>query len=63
MSNFITYLFIGFLWMALLDLLSYIFKTEVQLSVGEKLVTSLLWPFTFIIFMYHFIKANGNGNR
>lgn len=57
MNNIITYLFIGTCWVLFLDITSYYYNTSTQLDSKEKIITALLWPITFIIFAYHFIKS------
>jgi hypothetical protein len=57
MNNIITYLFIGTCWVLFLDITSYYYNTNTQLDSKEKIITALLWPITFIIFVYHFIKS------
>jgi len=56
-NNIITYLFIGTCWVLVLDISSHYFSPNNTLTPAEKVVTGLIWPITFIIFMYHFIKG------
>jgi hypothetical protein len=57
LNNIILYLFIGVCWVGLLDLVNYYLKSKTELTLVEKIVTSLFWPFTFIIFTYYFVKT------
>jgi TM2 domain-containing membrane protein YozV len=61
LSNIITYLFIGVIWTAALDFVNYIIQSNVELRWWEKLINILVWPFTFVVFSYHFIKSIING--
>lgn len=56
-SNIITYLFIGTCWVLFLDVTAYFLKSDNNLTPIEKIVTSLIWPITFITFIYHFVKT------
>ena len=63
MSNVITYLFIGLIWDAILSFITLITESKHKLSNYERVFSLVLWPFTLITFVYHFIKTTLNGNR
>jgi L-asparagine transporter-like permease len=62
-SIIINYLFIGVFWVFLLDVIGYLLKSNNNLTPLEKVVTSLFWPITFIIFTYYFIKTFIDGSN
>ena len=57
MSLVITYLFFGVLWNVTLDFITTITESNNGLSNWEKVISILVWPFSLIIFIYHFIKG------
>ena len=57
MSSVITYLFFGVLWDVILHFISTILESEHKLNNGERVFSILAWPFTLIIFTYHFVKT------
>lgn len=61
MNNLITYLFFGIIWDVILHFISTITEGNNELSTKERIFSLVLWPITFIIFMYHFIKTFNNG--
>ena len=57
MNNIITYLFIGVIWTLTLDFVNYLIQSKVEMRWWEKTINISIWPFTFIVFSYHFIKS------
>ena len=57
MSSVITYLFFGVIWDVILHFIGTILESEHKLNNGERVFSILAWPFTLIIFMYHFAKT------
>jgi hypothetical protein len=60
-SNIITYLFIGTCWVLILDIATNYLQSKNKFSSLEKVWVALIWPITFIIFVYHFIKTYLDG--
>ena len=59
-NNIIGYLFCGLIWDIILNFVSTITENKHKLDNKERLFSLVLWPITFIIFMYHFIKTYNN---
>jgi hypothetical protein len=59
MLNYIfTYLFIGVVFNFLFDLIiNYIESEEHRFTLMERLMTTLLWPIAFAVFVFNFIKT------
>jgi hypothetical protein len=53
----IIYLFWGVVWDVVLNFVSTITDSENKLTSYERVYSLVLWPISFCIFMYHFIKT------
>lgn len=53
----IIYLLIGLLWVASLDIIIKTLKIEATMSNVDRVVISLFWPITIIVFTYYFIQT------
>jgi len=53
----ITYLFWGILWDVILNFVSTITNYKDKLTNYERLYSLVLWPISFCIFVYHFVKT------
>jgi len=53
----IIYLFFGVVWDIILYSIGTILESESKLNNWERVFSILAWPFTLIIFTYHFGKT------
>ena len=53
----IIYLFWGIVWDVVLNFVSTITNSENKLTNYERVYSLVLWPISFCIFTYHFIKT------
>jgi hypothetical protein len=53
----IIYLFWGVVWDVVLNFVSTITDSENKLTSYERVYSLVLWPISFCIFMYHFVKT------
>lgn len=53
----ITYLFWGILWDVILNFVSTIANYKDKLTNYERLYSLVLWPISFCIFVYNFVKT------
>ena len=56
MSSLITYLLIGIGWDVMLNFIMTITEGN-KFTFQERMYSLLLWPISFCIFAYHFIKT------
>lgn len=56
-SNIITYLIIGVALNLIYDWAVNSLGAEYRFTLKERVVVTLIWPFSVIIFIYHFIKS------
>ena len=53
----IIYLFWGIVWDVVLNFVSTITNSENKLTNYERVYSLVLWPISFCIFTYHFVKT------
>jgi hypothetical protein len=56
-NNIIGYLFCGLVWDVVLNFVSTITEHKHKLDNKERLFSLVLWPISFCIFTYHFVKT------
>ena len=57
MNNLLIYLFIGIVWDIIYNFISTIIESNNKLTNYERVYSLVLWPISFCIFTYHFIKT------
>lgn len=60
-SNIITYLIIGVALNLIYDWAVNSVGAEYRFTFKERVIVTLIWPFSVIIFIYHFIKSMLDG--
>ena len=52
------YLSLGVVFNFLFDLIvNYIEQEEARFNIGERILTTILWPIALTVFLYNFIKT------
>ena len=57
MYKIITYLFIGVSWDIIMNFISFLIQSKNKFNNFERLFNIVAWPWTFTVFMYHFLKT------
>jgi len=57
MNNLLIYLFIGIVWDIIYNFISTIIESNNKLTNYERVYSLVLWPISFCIFTYHFVKT------
>ena len=52
----LNYLFIGTLFILILDIMGYYLNAKPIFSNLERIVVILFWPISLVVFVYHFFK-------
>jgi hypothetical protein len=52
----LNYLFIGTLFLLILDIMGYYLNAKPRFSNLERIVVILFWPISLLVFIYHYFK-------
>lgn len=57
-SVLLFYLAVGFLWTGLLEFINSYTKATESLDTTFRLVNTILWPISLVLFIYSFLKSS-----
>jgi hypothetical protein len=57
-NGILSYIFLGVIFNFIFDILiNWLGAEEQRFTLSERIVTTLLWPIAFIVFVFNFIKT------